>query len=208
MKKKYSGMTVIEMLVAILIFVIAIEGFSLLFIRSWKMNSYSIEMGKASFGVSQGINTIVSYLRKTRQSDNGSYPIQSASNNDLIVFSDYDKDGITERLHFYLQNSQVKMGITKPSSGSQKVYQVADQETKILADRIVNSNSEPIFYYYNKNYPADTINNPVAMPVDVSTIRLIKIFLKINIDPNRAPDNIEMQSFVELRNLNDYDRIN
>jgi hypothetical protein len=47
----------------------------------------------------------------------------------------------------------------------------------------------------------------MSTPVDVSEIKLVKIFLKINIDPNHAPDSIEMQSFVEIRNLNDYDRI-
>jgi hypothetical protein len=208
MQKKYSAMTLLEMMVAISIFTIAILGFTLLFMRSWKMNSYTIEMGQSSLAVSQGTSKMVGYLRKVRQADNGANPIQSASGSDLVVFSDYDKDGITERLHFYLQNSQVKMGITKPTTGIPKTYPSGDQQTVLLADRIVNTGSEPIFYYYNTNYPADTTNNPINMATNPTTvIRLIKIFLKINIDPNRAPDNIETQSFVELRNLNDYDRM-
>jgi len=206
-KNYFSGMTIIEMIVAISIFTIAILGFTVLFMRSWKMNSYTIEMGQSSYAVSQGVNSMVNYLRKVRQADDGSYPIKSAAENDLVVFSDYDKDGITERLHFYLQSGQVMMGITKPTSGIPRTYEASDQQTKLLADRIVNEADEPIFYYYNKDYPGDTANNPVAMPVDVSTVRLVRIFLKINIDPNRAPDNIETQSFVELRNLNDYDRM-
>ncbi|MDP1884742.1 MAG: prepilin-type N-terminal cleavage/methylation domain-containing protein [Candidatus Moranbacteria bacterium] len=206
-KKEYSGMTIIEMMVAISIFTIAILGFTMLFMRSWKMNSYTIEMGQSSYAVSQGVNNMVSYLRKVRQADDGSYPIKSAAENDLVVFSDYDKDGVTERLHFYLQGGQIIMGITKPTTGIPKTYESSDQQIKVLAERIVNTADEPIFYYYNKDYPGDTANNPVAMPVDVSTIRLVRIFLKINIDPNRAPDNIETQSFVELRNLNDYDRM-
>lgn len=205
--KNNPGMTIIEVIVSIAIFVIAIEGFTLLFIRSWRANSYTIEMGQSSLAVSQGVNTMVGYLRKVRQADDGSYPVKSATSDDLVVFSDYDKDGVTERLHFYLQNSQVKMGMTEPTSGIPKSYPAGDQQTKLLADRIVNTASEPIFYYYNSNYPGDAANNPVAMPVDVSTVRLIKIFLKINIDPNKAPDSIETQSFVELRNLNDYDRM-
>jgi len=206
-EKKYSGMTLIEMLVAIAIFSIVMTGFSMLFIRSWRMNAYVIEMGQSSFAVSQGVNTMVAYLRKARQADDGSYPIKSVANNDLVVFSDYDKDGLTERLHLYLQNGQLKMGVTEPTNGIPKTYPTADQQTKILADRIVNAANEPIFYYYNKNYPGDVTHNPVTLPVDISTIRLIKVFLKMNIDPNRAPDNIETQSFVELRNLNDYDKM-
>jgi len=210
MKKKASnshGMTIIEVMVSIAIFVIAIEGFTLLFMRSWKMNSYTLEMGQSSFAVSQGVNTMISYLRKVRQADDGSYPIKSATDNDLVVFSDYDKDGVTERLHFYLQNSQIKMGVTNPTSTMPKTYPAGDQQTKILADKIVNASSEPIFYYYNKDYPGDAAHNPVATPADVLAVRLIKIFLKINIEPNRGPENIETQSIVELRNLNDYDRI-
>jgi len=205
--KKYSGMSLIEMLVAIGILTIAMAGFTTLFLRSWKMNSYTIEMGQSSLAVSQGVNTMVSYLRKVRQADDGSYPVKSATGTDLVVFSDYDKDGITERLHLYLQNRQIKMGVTDPTSGIPKSYPAGDQQIKILASSIVNTNSEPIFYYYNSSYPGDTTHNPAAMPVDVSTIRLVKIFLKINIDANKDPDNIETQSFVEFRNLNDYDRM-
>lgn len=200
-------MTIIEMLVAISIFTIAISGFTMLFVRSWRTNSYSIEMGQSATTISQSVGSMVGYLRKARQADDGGYPIKLANENELVFFSDYDKDGVTERLHLYLQNGQIKMGITKPTVSMPKSYATSDQQTIILADRIVNESDEPIFYYYNKDYPADTIHNPVAAPVDVSTIRLIKIFLKINIDPNRAPDNIETQTFVELRNLNDYDRM-
>lgn len=206
-RKKYSGMSLVEMLIAISIFTMSISGFSLLFIRSWRMNSYAIEMGQSSFAVSQGVNTMVNYLRKARQGDNGAYTIQSADDDELVFFSDYNKNGTTERLRLYLENSTLKMGIAHPTGGIPKSYPLVDDEVKVLAERIVNAPNEPIFYYYNKDYPQDLINNPVATPADVSQIKLIKIFLKINIDPNRAPDNIETQSFVEIRNLNDYDRI-
>jgi len=88
-----------------------------------------------------------------------------------------------------------------------KTYPSGDQEVTVIAGHIVNATNEPIFYYYNRDYPGDVVNNPLDTPAAVSDVRLLKIHLKINIDPNRAPDNVEMQSFVELRNLNDYNRI-
>lgn len=205
--KNNSGMTIVEMMVAISILVVAMTGFTLLFLRSWKVNSYTIEMGQASFSASQGINTIVGYVRKVRQADNGSYPISLAKSQELIVFSDYDKDGITERLHFYLQNGQIKMGLADPTNTIPRTYPTNDEQTNIIANNIINTSLEPIFYYYNNNYPGDAVNNPLELPVNISTVRLIKIFLKVNIDPDRNVNDIEMQSFVELRNLNDYDRI-
>jgi prepilin-type N-terminal cleavage/methylation domain-containing protein len=204
-KRKSRGLTLIEMMVAISIFVIGMEGFSLLFVRAWRNNSYTLEMGQSSMAVSQGVSKMSNYIRGARQGDDGSYPIKSAGDNDLVIYSDYDKDGITERLHFYKNGQTILMGIRDPSGTMPKTYASGDQQTITIANYIVNDASAPIFRYYNKNYPGDISNNPLAAPISVSDVRLMKIFLKINIDPNRAPDNIETQSFVEMRNLNDYD---
>ena len=205
---KFSkGMTLVEVIVAIAIFAIAMEGFTLLFIRAWRTNSYTIEMGQSSMTVSQGVSKMINYIRGSRQSDNGSYPIKSADSNDLVVYSDYDDDNITERLHFYKNGQNILMGVTDPTSTMPKMYPLGNQQVIIIASSIVNAANIPVFSYYNKNYPGDTSNNPMATPASIANVRLIKVHLQININPNRAPDNIEMQSFVELRNLNDYNKI-
>lgn len=203
-RKNKKGMSLIEMLIAIAIFTIGIQGFSMLFVNSWKSNSYIFEMGQASSTVSEGLNRIVKYIRMARQSDDGSYAVKSANDNDLVIFADYNKDDVAERLHFYLEDGQIKMGITVPTGSYPKTYPNGDQEIITIVNNIVNNSEEPIFYYFNKDYPNDQENNPVSTPADVSEVRLVKIYLKINIDINRGPENIEMQSFVELRNLNDY----
>ncbi len=201
-------MTIIEVVVSISIFVIAMAGFTLLFSKSWQMNSYTLAMGQASADASRGLNLMVVYMRKARQGDDGSYPILSASDNDLVIFSDYDKDGITERLHFYLQNGQIKMGMTKPTGTMPKTYPSGDQETIVLVSDVMNTANDPVFSYYNNNYPADTVNNPMPVSsMNISSVRLIKIFLKVNTDPSKIQKDIETQSFVELRNLNDYQNI-
>ncbi len=199
-----NGLTLIEMIMAISIFSIGIIGFTLLFSRTWQFNKYTIEMGQASMNVSQGLNKIVDYTRRTEQGDNGAYPIVSVKDNDLVIYCDYNKDNITERLHFYKSGQDILMGITEPTNTLPKTYPTGDQRTIVIVSHIVNDSSKPIFSYYNQNYPADTVNNPLTTPAIPSDIRLVKIYLEINIDPNHAPDNIKMQSFVELRNLNDY----
>jgi len=201
------GFTLIETLVAIALFLIGVSATTLIFDKTMQSRAYSLEMGNSAFVVSRSIGDLVQYLRKARQSDAGAYPIVSASDNDLVFYSDYDKDGKTERLHIYLSNNKVYMGIRSPSATYPATYAAGDESTTQLADHIVNTSSDHMFSYYNKDYPANTVNNPVATPADVSQVRLVKIFLKINIDPNRAPDNIQQETFVELRNLNDYDRI-
>lgn len=201
------GLTLVETLVALTIFTIGMTATVLIFSRTIQNKAYSLEMGKSSFVVSRSVGDLTQYLRRARQSDNGSYPIVSADKNDLVLYSDYNKDNVTERIHVYLLNGRVYLGIRNPSTTFPKTYANGDETTVELAKQIVNTSSDPMFSYYNKDYPQDIINNPVATPADISEIRLIKIFLKININPNRAPDNIQQETFVELRNLNDYDRI-
>jgi hypothetical protein len=207
-KKKFKkAMTLVETIVAITLFMLGIQATILIFSRSWQSRSYSLEMGKASFMVSRSVSDVVQYLRRARQSDAGAFPLVSANDNDIVFYSDYDKDVTTERVHIYLSDGIIYMGIREPSATLPRTYASGDASTVQLAQHIVNTASDPVFSYYNKDYPGDVINNPVDVPADVSQIRLVKIFLKINIDPNKAPENINQESFVEIRNLNDYDRI-
>lgn len=204
-KRKLKGMSLIEMLLAILIFTMGMLGVTKLFSNVWKNNAYTIEMGKSSMAASQGVNKMVTYIRGTRQGDDGAYPILLANNQELTVFSDYDKDGITERLHFYKNGQNIVMGFRKPTGGVPNRYLDGDQADIIIASNVVNDSNTPVFYYFNNNYPGDTQNNPMPTPSLVSNVRLIKIYLQVNTAVGHS-NNIQMQSFVEIRNLNDYDR--
>lgn len=201
-----TGMTLIEALMAVSIFAMGIGGFSLLFSKTWQMNAYTLEMGQSSMAVSQGLNKMVDYIRRARQGDDGSYPVQLAKDNELTIFCDYNKDDVTERLHFYRSGQTILMGVTVPTATLPKTYPTADQTVEIVASSIVNASTVNIFQYFNKDYPEDIINNPMITPALVADIRMMKIYLEVNINPVHAPDNVHIQSFVEMRNLNDYNQ--
>lgn len=200
-----KGFTLVETIVAIALFTVGTQATVLLFAKIMRSKAYSMEMGKASFVVSRSISDLTQYIRKARQSDAGAYPIVSADDNDLVFYSDYDKDGNTERLHIYFNDAAdtLYLGVRDPSGTFPITYASGDGETITLAAHIVNTASDPVFLYYNKDYPGDVANNPVDTSADVSEIRLVKIFLKINIDPNNAPENIQQETFVEMRNLSE-----
>lgn len=206
--KTKKGMTIIEALMAVMIFAMGIAGFTALFSRVWRDNAYALEMGQASMAASQGVNKMVKYIREARQSENGSYPVISADDNNLVFYSDYDSDGKVERVHFYydINDPNVYIGATEPSNSFPVTYAAGDETTEVVAYRVVNAANNPIFAYYDSHYPEDSVNNPIATPATVPNIRLIRITLHVNVDPNRAPDNIQIQSFSEIRNLNDHDR--
>lgn len=203
-KKRLKGMSLVEMLMAIFILLIGMEGVTMLLLNSFRNNKFILETGNASLLASRGVNRIVSEVRKVRQADNGDYPVESGDQFDLKVYLDVDSDGTTERVHYYLSNGVVYRGITEPTATIPITYPNGDQTTEIFVNYISNTNAQPIFYYYNRDYPSDIVNNPLATPVSVENVRLIKIHLLVNIDPINAPNNVNVESFVELRNLNNY----
>jgi len=196
------GMTLVEVLVSIFILTIGMGGFAMLFLRSWQTNRFILETGIASATASRAVTHTVADLRKIRQGDDGSYPIVSGGANSLTVFLDIDDDGKTERVHYYLQNGLFKQGVTKPSSGLPATYPSGDQAVTTITSYVANTSSDPVFSYYNDNYPGDTVNNPLTTPVSIQIPRLVKIRLIININPNRAPETTTIESTVAFRNLN------
>lgn len=201
------GLTLVELMVAISIMLIAMYGFTLLFLKSWDTNKFILEEGIASASASHTANKIIKELRGVRQADNGDFPLASGSDFDLKVYIDIDGDTVTERVHYFLDlnTDQMKMGVTKPTGSTPVAYSATDDTVIVLAEYIVNESDNPVFYYYNENYPGDTTNNPLAVPVKVGDVRLIRVHLLLNIDPIHAPNNINIESFVDLRNLEKYE---
>lgn len=207
MKSGKKGMTLVDVMVAISIFTIGIGGFTMLFARSWKVNSFIIEEGNTVRIASRGVQTVVKDLRKIRQADNGDYAIKSGDDFNLTVYLDDDRDGVTERVHYFLDTdtNQLKKGVTDPVAGTPPTYPAGDQTVTVVADYVMNTPTQPIFYYYNKDYPGDIVNNPLNLSptLPVAQVKLIRVLLWVNIKPLTAPDNVNFESFVDLRNLNE-----
>lgn len=197
-------MTLVEVMVAIAIMLIAMEGFTLLFLKSWDTNKFILEEGLASAAASRATNQIIIRLRGTQQADNGDYPIESADDFDLTIYTNTDNDDDVERVHYFLDLAadQLKMGVTDPDTSAAPVtYPAGDGTVSVLANYVVNESDNPSFYYYNDNYPGDTANNPLSTPAAIGSIQLIRVHLLVNIDPVHAPNNINIESFVNLRNI-------
>lgn len=202
-KKTKKGMTLVDVIIAIGIFTVGVAGFTILFSRAWTANSFIIEEGQATLMASRAVDRVIREVREARQADNGDFMISSGDDFNLTVYIDDDEDGVTERVHYFLESEQVKKGVTDPS-GTPISYPPGDESVVVISNYVMNSPSEPIFYYYNENYPGDIINNPLSTPVDVGDIKLIKVSFLVNIKPDIAPENVWMESFVNLRNLNEF----
>lgn len=189
------------MIVAISIFTIGIAGFTLLFYRSWKSNSFIMEEGMASVQAAQSVRKITAQLRDIRQSDTGEYMIKKADVNELVVYRNEDTDDKIERVRYFLDvaSRTFKKGVAE-ASGLPLVYpsDYSSDTVTTLAMYVVNAdNSEPLFKYYGNT------NNLLASPVTPTSIRIIELNLWVNIKPLSAPDNVRIGTSVEIRNLDE-----
>lgn len=90
-------------------------------------------------------------------------------------------------------NNQLKKGVIEPV-GNPVTYPSDQEQFSIITSYV--RNDPPIFKYYDEN--GDELTQ---LPARLENTKLMKTFLVINIDPNRPPNEFQMESYVQLRNL-------
>lgn len=88
---------------------------------------------------------------------------------------------------------EFKKGVIKPVGWPPTYPQ--DQEIIYTLTSYIR-NSPPIFEYYDQNG-----NKIEDYPARLKETKLMRVYLVVNVDPNRPPNEFELDSFVQLRNL-------
>jgi hypothetical protein len=89
--------------------------------------------------------------------------------------------------------NELKKGVIEPV-GNPATYPTDQEKISIITSYI--RNNPPIFGYFDEN--GDEI---VSAPFRLTDTKLMKIFLVVNVDPNRPPNEFQLESYVQLRNL-------
>jgi len=92
-----------------------------------------------------------------------------------------------------VQTSELKKGLTK-AIGSPPVYPPDQEKISVITSYV--RNTPPIFEYFDQNG-----NKIEDYPARLKDTKVMKVFLVVNIDPNRPPTEYQLESFVQLRNL-------
>jgi prepilin-type N-terminal cleavage/methylation domain-containing protein len=143
------------------------------------------------------LKEMIPEMRSMSQSAVGAYPIEGVFQNQIIFYSDIDGDGLTERIRYYLDGTTFKKGVIKPT-GSPLSYPGANE--KILEKvRNIYAPAGNIFAYHDENYTG--IEAPLSFPINVSSIRLIKITLVSDQSPIDTKARVNFSTSVNLRNL-------
>ncbi len=200
-RKTETAFTLIEMMVSIsllMIIGVAIAGLQYIITN----NQLVVTNGTVKVEYANGIlSNMEREIRLIKNGDNGAYAIESASSLSFVFYADIDADGKTEKVRYFLNGTNLTKGVIKPS-GSPITYPNENENLQLLTDSIQNG-TLPIFSFYNGSWPTDTTNNPLKDPTNVTNIRMIKIYLRVNSKPNDPNHDYILDSSVVMRNLKD-----
>ena len=88
---------------------------------------------------------------------------------------------------------ELRKGVIEPT-GSPVQYPASEEKLSLLSSYI--RNLPPIFEYFDAQG-----NKITEYPARLVDTKLMKVYLVVNVDLNRAPNDFEMESLVQLRNL-------
>jgi len=220
---KNKSFTLIETLMAITVFALAMGTISALVVMTYRIQDYTWQQSRAIEEAEKGVETMIKEIREAILGDDGFYTIEKADDNEFIFYSDIDKDEETERVRYYIDGLDFKKEVIKPTTCCPIEY-IKDKDNPgytgqviILSHNIRNDISDPsqnIFKYYDEDWmgsvfcevnPSEEscIDNPLPTPTRLKKTRLMYLFLIVNFDPDKIPKGYELVSGVQIRNLKD-----
>ena len=191
-KKNGAGLTLIEALVTIGIFTLAmgvVVGFVIMIYQTYDFIwQQAIAVGEAR----RGVETMVKQIREARPGDDGSFILERADNFEFIFFSNIDGDEAVERVRYFVQGTYFKKGVINPTGWPIK-YPLEKEQIFVLSQYV--RNLPLIFRYF------DGQGIELAAPARLRDTKLMRVSLIINVNPHRLPDDFYLENDVQIRNL-------
>ena len=146
--------------------------------------------------VEQVLAPFVTELRSMQISNTGGYSIEAASTSSITFYSDYNKDGLVERIRYYMSTTTLMRGLVVPS-GNPLTYNPAAESSKEVLHNITGGYD--IFSYYAND--TDMNGAPLSSPIDVPSVRTIKITVTSDKTPFAPPGPLTFTTSATPRNL-------
>ncbi|MFZ2707330.1 MAG: type II secretion system protein [Minisyncoccia bacterium] len=191
---RVRGMTLIEMLVSITLFVFAMVSVVASVRSFYRTNTYAVEQSSAVTSAQRGVESMVKAFREAAYSSNGAYPIVAIGANEVTFYADIDTDPYVEKVRYFVQGTSLLRELTDPS-GDPLVYG-ASQVTSLVSDTVRNIEQNIVMFRYY-----DSSGVQIANFTEISKVRFIEMNIVVNVDPNRLPNQLILRSTAALRNL-------
>jgi type II secretory pathway pseudopilin PulG len=198
--KKQRGFSVVEIIIAIFILTL-IGGAAISFqLNTFSLNKLSGNNLLAQEDMRRVLKNFSSEVRSLSQPLSGVHVIDTAGTSSLIFYTNMDSSADIEKVRYFLSGTELKKGVIKPTGTPAVTYSASQESVRTLARNIVATSTD-LFSYYDSDYDGTTA--PLAQPVNIPDIRLVKVNVMIDDDITRAPAPLYMTTQVSIRNLKD-----
>ena len=196
--KTQKGITLIESLVAIAIFVILMLVAAGFIYAIYRAQGYSFDKSQAINEARKGTEAMVKEIREAQAAQDGSYAIITTGELEFSFYGDIDKDSSIEKVRYFVEGTDFKKGVIEPTSVSQlgdmpPRYLPENEHISILSRYV--RNSAPIFRYF------DGSGNELSAASRKRDTKIMRLYLVINVNLDRPPNNFYLESETQIRNL-------
>lgn len=194
-----SGFSVTEVLVSI--FILSLIGLAVYSFQKdvFSLNRVISDSLTAQDEARRALKSMSAEIRTASPSSLGSYALVQTVTSSFTFYSNIDEDSFKERVRYFLDGTTLKKGVIK-LSGAPLTYNPANESVIELIHDVANTTTS-IFSYYDTNYDGTT--QPLAEPIDIATVRLVKITIVIDKDPQVPPGPLTLSTQISMRNLKD-----
>jgi len=192
-----TGFTLIEIMTAMSISLVLLAAIYSLSHITGSSQSFILTNYSSIEDANSAANTIIKELRNARSSESGAHLFYNLDDEDIEFYTDSDNDGTIERVRYYLDGTDLKKQIIEPV-GFPPTYDPNDATEKIVAENVRNL-GEPLFQYYNSNWPEDTTNNPLIEPERPGNTSFVHVKIRVNENELYQSGDYVAESFVQVR---------
>lgn len=195
-----KGFTLIETVISLAILTLILTAVGAFQSDVFSLNNVIQVSLSAQTDVRKIIRPMVDEVRSASESNLGAYPLAETATSSFSFYSDIDNDSLKEKIRYFLDGNDFKKGVIKPT-GNPYIYNSANELiTEVVHDVLPG---ETIFEYFDTTYTGATTTQALAFPVSPSAVRLIKITLVVDANPNKPPAAVSYTTQMTVRNLKD-----
>ena len=194
---RQSGMTLVEMLMAIGVFAILMLAVFGAVSSLYSTNSYAIEQGAEVDNARRGVDQWNKDAKEMTTAEDGTWPLVVIEPYRLGYYSDTDRDDSVEYVEYILIDTTLYKYTYEPDMSGGYDLTVPDK-TETLSKFVQNNlQARPTFKYFDATGTELTVSSPIIQ------VRYLQMELIVNIDPNRNPGEFMLRSSLAPRNLKD-----
>lgn len=195
-RNRRSGFTLLEVIVAIAVsasIVVIAARFNTIIQSLSGLINYQLQ---AQQDVELAFQGAITDIRSTGPSASGAYAIESAASSSFIFFSDVNRNGVMDRVRYFLSTSTLNRGIVAPT-GSPLTYTTSTEVITPVIYNVIISKSG--FQYFNSSYTGS--QSAMTSTIDVSPIRSVRFTVTADVATSSAPYPTMVSEFITMRNL-------